>query len=166
MTIVSAKLRQSAVPRFVCKYRVCPLSECWLWTASVNKKRGGYGRFSFGCKTIGAHKAAWILYRGDIPAGMHVLHRCDNPLCVNPDHLFLGTNADNVADMDAKGRRINAPLIGEANPRAKLDESQVLEIFRSRGKQNEAAAKFGVSRALIGMIRHGRVWSHVTGASQ
>lgn len=76
------------------------LGECWIWTGA----RMRYGYFQYGKKLIGAHRVAWELRNGPIPDGLYVLHRCDNPPCVRPDHLFLGTAADNTADMVAKGR--------------------------------------------------------------
>ena len=76
---------------------------CWMWTAGYNKKTG-YGSFSLNGKNIGAHRAAWELTYGKIPDGMDVLHRCDIRRCVRPDHFFLGTQADNNKDRDAKGR--------------------------------------------------------------
>lgn len=82
--------------------RVRQTETCWLWTG---KKAGnGYGQFIHDGDFIGAHRAAWMVLRGPIPTGMYVLHRCDVPLCINPDHLFLGTHRDNMRDMTAKGR--------------------------------------------------------------
>lgn len=89
--------------RFEAKFIPEPNSGCWLWVGSTIPD--GYGYFSVATnKNIGAHRVSWLLYRGSIPDGAHVLHRCDNPPCVNPDHLFLGDHAANVADRVAKGR--------------------------------------------------------------
>lgn len=84
-----------------------PNSGCWLWDGAVaagNKGTHFYGRFWNGSRLVAAHRQAWSLLIGPIPAGSHVLHKCDIPQCVNPDHLFLGSHADNMADMTAKGK--------------------------------------------------------------
>ena len=102
---------------------------------------------------------------GPIPPGLQVCHHCDVKLCVRPDHLFLGTNAENAKDMRDKGRGRNPPPPprGEANHAAKLTEEQVREIL-ARGYEStarELAAEFGVSHQLIGFIRQGRLWKHL-----
>lgn len=134
--------------------------ECWLWTGSLSPK--GYGNFQArreGKITWKAHRYAYMLLRGKIPKGLHVLHRCDNPQCVNPDHLWLGTNADNHADKlrkgrQSKGRRVNT---------AKLTEAQVLEIFHSEVPGTRLCEKYGVHNSVIYNIRNRKIWKHVTG---
>lgn len=128
-----------------------------------------------------AHRVAWELERGPIPPGMCVLHRCDNPPCCNPEHLWLGTNADNMADRDAKGRgargdrngvrlhpeiHIASRPRGERNGSAKLTGSQVGEIraWVGRGFTRAAVAKeYGVSRTTVSQIVSGLLWRAVPG---
>jgi len=93
----------SFLDRFLNKVELIPFTDCWFWIGSKHSSKG-YGSFRLK-KPIKAHRASWILYKGEIPENLHVLHKCDNPLCVNPDHLFLGTNADNVKDKVAKKRQ-------------------------------------------------------------
>lgn len=133
---------------------------CWLWAASTSF--WGYGCFSFRRRFKLAHRVSWELHNGVIPEGLCVLHKCDTPKCVNPDHLFLGTNADNSADKVAKGRQSHTSNAGEASGRAKLTSVQVLEI-RSRPdcKGVDLAKAFGVCQAQISLIRHGKTWAHI-----
>lgn len=134
---------------------------CWIWTGW--KKNGRYGTFSLSGKHIQAHRLSWEWANGPIPEGLCVLHRCDNPACVNPDHLFLGTHADNMRDMIAKGRRKFAPPTGTAHWRAKLDPDKVRIIRRWRGSRTaeSTAEAFGVSHATIEDVWAGRTWGHV-----
>lgn len=128
--------------------RLDPVTGCRLWTAS--KRRKGYGRVAFGRGTISSHRAAWLVRHGSIPEGLFVLHRCDTPGCINPDHLFLGTHAENMADRAVKRRQ----AIGERNGAAKLTDDQVREILRTKrpGHAADLAERFGVSTSLIHQI--------------
>jgi hypothetical protein len=134
---------------------------CWEWTAS---KRGrGYGQFKLDGTMATAHRVSWMLEHGPIPAGegYHgtcVLHRCDNPPCVNPDHLFLGTNADNMRDMAEKGRQDAA---GESNGRAKLTEADVHAIRADNRSPRAIAAEYGVSQNQISLIKNRKRWTHI-----
>lgn len=131
---------------------------CWVWIAG--KGIGGYGRIRIGTKTHYTHRVSFELHCGPIPKGLHVLHRCDNASCVNPDHLFLGTHAENMADRDAKGRQ--ARQTGSTNALAKLNEADVLKIRAAKGRlQRELAAEYGVSRGHISFIRTGQKWKHL-----
>lgn len=127
---------------------------CWIWTGA-NFGSGRYGAFYFGGKTGGAHIYAYKSFKGDIPVGMSVCHTCDNPLCVNPDHLFLGMPKDNTADMLKKGRG-RWPR-GESHHLAKLNDEQIRTIISLRGKktQKEVAAIYGVDPSHISRIMSG-----------
>lgn len=130
---------------------------CWEWTACRNSK--GYGRTArtpeFGRECL-VHRLSWLLHRGAIPAGTLVLHHCDNPSCFNPDHLFLGTNADNVADKVKKGR--GARLSGANNPRAKLSELDVAAIRADSRPIKTLADMYNVAAPTIARIRNGTGW--------
>jgi len=147
--------------RFALSYRIDRDSGCWVWIGWRVAGRQGpsYGSMRFhGCETR-AHRVSWMLNRGPIPAGLWVLHRCDNPPCVNPDHLFLGTNSDNQRDSVAKGR---AAFLGRRPPNAKLTEEQVKLIRRSSESEREMAALCGVSSAVVHSVRAGATWQWVS----
>ena len=129
---------------------------CWLWMAARNNF--GYGMTSIGKRQMGAHRAAWILFRGEIPSGLRVLHKCDTPACINPDHLFLGTDQDNADDKRAKGR---LPL-GERLHNAKLTVDAVRAIRRSNLTDGELARIYGVGVSTVQHARDGRHWRQVT----
>lgn len=137
------------------KFRVTP--GCWIWTAGFYNV--GYGQFKEGPKAHGAHRFSYILYCGEIPDGLFVCHKCDNRACVNPDHLFLGTHAENMADMRKKGRGAN--LKGSQVGNAKLTESIVLEILKSDLPQYVLRKKYGISSAQISRIKNGKRWAHM-----
>lgn len=133
---------------------------CWIWNKST--KEGRYGQISVGRKMERVHRVSWNLYFGEIPSGMYVLHKCDNPLCVNPAHLFIGTQKDNMDDMIEKGREPN--LRGERNGRSKLVENDVRGIRKLLligERQKDIAIKFGVSLNIVSYIATGKTWGHV-----
>ena len=135
-------------------------SACWPWTG--RKKAFGYGCFYMSQKFWTASRFAWTMERGPIPPGKFVLHRCDNPPCCNPAHLYIGTKADNSHDAVNRGRHRNgcAFIRRARHPMAKLTEDQVAEIRAMRGKvlQQVLADKFGVTRSNICVIQRGRSW--------
>lgn len=135
-----------------------PNSGCWLWLQKLHKT--GYGIFKYNNKQRMAHRAAWEIYVGEIPQGLMVCHKCDIRDCVNPNHLFLGTHKENMADMSKKGRA--SRLCGEDKSSSKLTESEAVEIFYKDGLQRNIAKEYGVSRRLVGMIKSAQAWKHVT----
>lgn len=140
---------------------------CWLWTAG-HFGNSGYGSFSVrtpqGTKSTRAHRYSYEMAHGPIPEGMHVLHRCDTPLCVRPDHLFLGTPLENTRDKVAKGRMRRGDFKGEANGHAKLTESDV-RLIRTRAAAGESqsalAREFRVTPQSVCDIVKLRRWKHV-----
>lgn len=138
---------------------------CWTWTGKTI--RGGYGDFRVSVdgrlRHIIAHRWAWEDAHGPIPSGMLVLHRCDNPPCVNPAHLFLGTQQDNMDDQAAKGRRPAAK--GADNKHARLSVEDVAAIRRLVNEERltlaAVAARFGISRRHVAKLADGEAWSHV-----
>lgn len=137
--------------------RVKKSDGCWLWAGAVHPH--GHGYASLDGRVQYAHRVAWQLTYGPIPKGVNVCHRCDNPPCCNPAHLFLGTQADNMQDCADKGRA----MVG-AMKRAKLTPSVVAAIksrLRAGETQQSIADDFGVTRAAIGVIAQGRRWRNV-----
>jgi hypothetical protein len=158
------ELTANETDRFWAKVAQKGEAECWEWTGcNIN---GGYGRFGVAGAMQLAHRVSWFIAHGPIPysEGYHgtcVLHRCDNTSCVNPDHLFLGTNQDNVDDMVAKGRDNKAK--GSAHGVAVLTEEDVRRI-RKIGRavtQQVLADQFGVDRSHIGKILRRKSWRHL-----
>jgi len=135
--------------RFWAKVKKTPT--CWLWQRALDE--WGYGRFGGGS----AHRVAWRFAYGPVPKGLQVLHRCDNPPCVRPDHLFLGSQADNMADMVVKGRALR----GERNPNAKLTWEAVRAIRAQHAagvSKHSLSRQFGVDRTVITSIVDGLTW--------
>ena len=142
---------------------VCKTESCWNWNKAKNSDGyGSIGRSVNGVpESISAHRESWVLHNGEIPDGMHVLHKCDNPSCVNPDHLWLGTHQDNMADRNSKGR--TSRMLGDKNPATKLNEVRV-KIIRSAHPMvsgRELARRFNVTPALIYAIKSRKIWKHV-----
>lgn len=133
-----------------------PNSGCLLWLGAVHCN--GYGQYTHKRRSYLAHRLAWQEANGrPVPAGMLVCHKCDVRLCVNPDHLFLGTHAENIADMVAKGRQGR----GSRHSQAKLTVSQVLAIRADGRSQRAIAMDYGVTQTQIGMIQRRRHWGHI-----
>ncbi len=150
--------------RFLAK--VCPEPEtgCWLWRGMV--VGSGYGMVRFERKLYPAHRLAWKLFRGEIAPGLVVCHKCDVRTCVNPEHLFLGTHAENMKDMQQKGRSPH----GDKHSRSKLTSEQVRRIkaMLAEGfmRMSDIAREFGVTHATIGCIARGTSWRHVKLATE
>lgn len=130
---------------------------CRIWTASVDD--WGYGVLWWQHKIRKAHRLSWEDSNGFIPAGLCVLHRCDTPACINIDHLWLGTNAENNADMMKKGRHV-APR-GEQNGKTNFTTRHVLAIRADTRPQRTIAAEYSTSQMTISRIKRRKTWSHV-----
>lgn len=158
--------RTPAKERFEEKAIPEPNTGCWIWTGFISN--AGYGLFRIDPKAnqIGAHRAAWLLYRNtEIPEGMQVCHKCDNRYCVNPDHLFLGTSFDNMRDAARKGRmQWSGPRAlpsGEDHHAAKLRVGDVIDIRASNELGTVLARRYGVSTITISRIRRRIIWRSV-----
>lgn len=143
---ISVRLEEASVPE--------PNSGCWLWLMGVDG--GGYGTIKVQGRMKKAHRLSYMVYRDMIPKGMKVLHRCDIPSCINPDHLFLGTQADNVRDMFAKGRQCNSR--GERNGNSKLTAEDAAAIRQSTERCVVLGARYGISATMVSNIRTGKHW--------
>lgn len=147
--------------RFMNKFQEMP-SGCWEW--QKGKSSAGYGAFSFKGKNIQAHRFAYEAFTGEIKEGLSVCHKCDNPPCVNPAHLFLGTHTDNMQDKFKKGRA-NMP-VGEKIWTSKITRKDVLKIRklyeRKKHTQKMIAEEFGLSQSHVSFIILNKGWKHVT----
>lgn len=131
--------------------------DCWNWVGATTN---GYGVLQVGTKLTKAPRIAWSIMRGKIPRGLCVLHKCDNRLCVNPRHLFIGTRSDNNRDRHSKGRTVVQK--GEDNNWAKLTTKEVMKIRRIVGlSPRQIAPKYGVSWYAIWAIQNRKTWKHV-----
>ena len=137
---------------------------CWIWQGG--KTNFGYGTIGIGNnKTELVHRLAYKFWDGEVSSDLFVCHHCDQPLCVNPNHLFLGTNQDNIDDKMYKGRAYTGVHKGELNVRSSLTDKQVKELkydlFKRNMKQVDLCEKFGVSRDVVSSIFRGRTWTHI-----
>ncbi|SNY95513.1 HNH endonuclease [Halomonas sp. hl-4] len=148
--------------RFLNRIEVDQATGCWEWQAGRNKD--GYGRMKVGSRDELAHRVSYTIYKGPIPHGKIACHSCDNTGCVNPEHLWLGSNEDNTQDMMKKGRHRSAGSLGSRNPRSVLSEADAIEVLEliDQGLTNKAiAAKFSVTHSTISCIRRGKSWKHL-----
>jgi hypothetical protein len=148
-----------AIERFMDKVMPVPEAGCWLWIGAA--KPTGYGNFYMDRAYVSAHRASYFLHKGEIPAGMLVMHKCDTPSCVNPDHLMIGTQQENIGDMFGKGRGRPNPSKGEGNPRALLTENDVRAIRASSDSTMALASQYGVAYHTVWHARKGLSWKEV-----
>ena len=158
---------KSLADRFCAKVETGDKIACWNWVACTNQS--GYGWFNVSCnKPTTAHRVSAMLHGliDSLKSPLHVLHKCDNPKCCNPSHLFVGTNADNVADRVAKKRSGHKPMKGEANGMSKLTIDQIGQIkglyFAAQFSQSALARSFHVHQAHISRIVNGVRWGGVS----
>lgn len=160
------------MPRIISRYLeerffklVDKLDVCWRWIVST---RNGYGVLRDHYSKVYAHRLSWEIHNGQIPGILQVLHRCDNRRCVNPDHLFLGTQDDNMQDMISKGRAFHRAPQGEESPNAKLSDKVVRYIREVYVKGSikygvaSLARRFGVSKTAIRLVVQRRTWKLVS----
>jgi len=171
------QLTQKQIIRFLKNQPIAAPSDCWLWEGNCD--RCGYGKFSVNGHYIGAHRIAYFLEHGNIPKNLEVMHACDNPRCVNPAHLNLGSHKENMHDC-IKRNRFNRPsgkawqkahagkqARGERAGAARLTEKAVLEIlkaFKNGKTRQELAKQYNVSWTTVNFIVKRKSWRHVSGA--
>ena len=144
--------------RFLKFFDISTKQNCWEWKGSRHKF--GYGYFYDGKKITTGHRFSYLYYKGNIPKGLYVCHKCDNPSCVNPSHLFLGTIQDNLRDMYIKGRDVH--VVGEKNGKSKLTVN-IIKIIRKLNRSHKfsnrhIARMFGVGHSCINNIVNGKTW--------
>lgn len=155
--VQAAKIPKTTKMRFEEKYMAVTESGCWVWLAAVNSS--GYGNLFYKGRNMGAHRVAWLLFKGEISDGQHVLHRCDTPPCVNPSHLFLGSHQDNMQDCAKKKRFPRKD--GEHGYNAKLKNKDVLKIRQDKRIARLIAQDFDVSISTISHIKTNRNWRSI-----
>lgn len=160
------ELSQKDENRFWAEVEILKSNQCWEWTAGNDGKYGSFGICRNGKTiTLKSHRVAYFIAFAVDAGALDVCHHCDNPPCCNPEHLFIGTRSDNLQDMIRKNRRVWKGMPGETNHRAKLSDSQVLDIRKrySEGEfsQRAAALEFDVAHSLISRIVIGSAWPHL-----
>lgn len=150
----------SAATRFLSKVEEGSPNECWPWMGGRFKDGNGvasYGAFTIGRRTIKAHRYAYAIAFGPFDTRLKVCHQCDNPMCCNPNHLWLGTYDDNNKDRNLKGRQAK----GESVSTARLTEQQVIAIRDDPRTQRAIAAAYGLAKSTVGYIKSKRNWSYL-----
>lgn len=153
--------RDPILDRFLARVRFT--NGCWIWIGRRTGSCNNYGVITFQGNHVLAHRMSWILKNGPIPDGINICHKCDNGLCVRPDHLFPGTQLDNMRDCIAKGRDRKA--VGERQGHSKLTEKQVFKIRKllslGRFSQRQIGKMFNVTKTAIGFINTRTNWRHI-----
>lgn len=157
---------KTAIYRFNHSYIKDFLTGCWVWQG---RSRSGscrkYGRIKVDKKVVPAHRYSWELHNGQkIPDGMIVMHKCDNPECVNPDHLMIGTHQQNMNDMVKKGRQsksIHERAKGERNGNSKLNASLAKAIYEDERSQRKIAKEFNITQAAVSLIKQKKTWREI-----
>ena len=163
------QVRGTLEERFWRQVEVKGEDECWNWKAKSKIK--GYGVIGRGGRLapkVLAHRLSWELANGPVPEnkdehhGNVIMHKCDNRLCVNPNHLTLGTQAENVRDMLTKGRGVNNPPIGSKHHATTINEGEAAKLYTMNGPYKAIAQEIGCSLHVVKDIKRGKTWSHVT----
>lgn len=155
------ELDEDILDRFWNKVEILGENDCWNWLAYID--RHGYGNFQLNGKPWLVHRLSWIIKSGEIPGDLLVCHTCDNRKCVNPDHLFIGTNQDNSKDMISKGRGRCNYQYGEDNHNSKLTTEQALMVKHSTRPCAELSLELGVDYNTVWRIRKGLRWGWLDG---
>lgn len=150
-------LTEKQITNFWNKINIQSKEECWNWGGC--KIKTGYGCVMLNGKIEKAHRVSYYLKHGDIPEDMYVCHTCDNPSCVNPDHLFVGTQKDNMQDMISKGRACDRK--GTANPKNKFTEEQVIAIRNDDRPYSQIAKDYNTNKSRISEIKLYKTWRHL-----
>jgi hypothetical protein len=156
--------------RFSLSWELDSKTMCWNWLGFLNRGANRkYGSIKVDGKSVSAHRFSWEFYNDSkVPVGMIVMHKCDNPKCVNPIHLCIGTHKENMNDMTLKNRQAKGndfvnrkPATGSKNGLAKLTELQAMEIFKDNRSQRKIASQYGVSQAVVHNIKSKKTWKTI-----